>query len=152
MATITIKTNLSQVTGILQKKLNILRDREFLLRPVAFGVLDLITKRIHIDGKASDGGKIGTYTNGYINGLRKQNNRGKGSQVIISLTRQLENSYAVIATGKKGYGIGFLNAFAFQKSQWVEVTYAKPIFDLTKEETQYALDYINDLVKEALNG
>lgn len=150
MATITIKTNISQVTAVIQGKLNKLRDREYLLRPVAFGVLDLITKRIHIDGIASDGNQIGTYSSGYLRGLRKQNNRGDSSRVIISLTRQLENNYAVIATGPKGYGIGFLNPFNFQKSYWVEVTYKKPIFRTTKSEHDYAIQYINDLVNDAL--
>lgn len=149
MASITVKTNLSQFAEGLQGKLNKLRDREYLLRPVAFGVIDLITKRIHIDGIASDGRPIGTYTQKYIAGLRKKNNRGPGKTVIISLTRQLENNYSVIAT-QRGYGIGFLNDFVYKKSQWVEENYGKQIFALTESERTYALDYINDLVNEAI--
>lgn len=149
MAAITVKTNLSQFATGLQDKLDKLKDREYLLRPVVFGVIDLMTKRIHIDGRASDGGQIGTYSNDYIQGLRKKNNRGPGKTVIISLTRQLENNYSVIAT-QNGYGIGFLNDFVYQKSQWVQEIYDKPIFNLTSAERQYALDYINDLVTEAL--
>ena len=126
-----------------------LKNREYLLRPVAFGVIDLIQKRIHIDGKASDDNAIGIYSSGYVNGLRKKNNRGPSKKVIISLTRQLENNYAVIAT-PKGYGIGFLNPFDYKKTQYVEAIYDKPIFTLTESERQYALDYINDLVNEAI--
>jgi len=140
---------LSQFVVQLQGKLEVLKNREYLLRPVAFGVIDLIQKRIHIDGKASDGNAIGTYSSAYVRGLRKKNNRGSSTKVIISLTRQLENNYAVIAT-PKGYGIGFLNAFDYNKSQWVEATYGKPIFALTTEEHQYALDYITDLVNQAI--
>lgn len=150
MASITVKTNISQVTGDIQVKLAKALNAEYLLRPVAFGVLDLITKRIHIDGIASDGNQIGVYSSGYLRGLRKKNNRGDSARVIISLTRQLENNYAVIATGPKGYGIGFLNPFNFQKSQWVETTYNKKIFNLTTPEHDYAVQYINDLVNEAL--
>lgn len=183
MASITIKSNLSQVAGIIQDKLNKLKDRELLLRPVAFAMIDQITKRIHIEGKASDGQAIGTYSPGYLavrTGIFKSNdayksgankgktkptgvftkgknkgssrpnyNRSSDSTVIISLTRQLENDYAAIATDK-GYGIGFLNAHNYDKSQWVQETYRKKIFDLTAAETDYALAYINDLVSQVL--
>jgi hypothetical protein len=184
MASIKIKTNLSSVTEIFKEKLAILNDREYLLRPVAFGVIDLMTKRIHIEGKDSSGGQIGTYSKGYMavrTGIYKSNevyksgknkgqqkptgvytkgakigekrpsyNRSNDPKVIISLTRQLENDWSVIAT-TKGYGVGFLNVHNFNKSQWVELTYKKKIFALTESEREYALNYINDLVNQALS-
>lgn len=168
-------------------------------------MIDLITKRIHIDGNASDGHQIGTYSKGYMairTGVFQNSDRFvKGAQtgqaknagvftkrgitkftqqdeetvtskrgfvniefeknkrpnfhrsndpkVVISLTRQLENDYAVIAT-QKGYGIGFLNPHNFDKSQWVQLTYGKRIFDLSEREKNIALDEINDLVSKAI--
>lgn len=182
MAGITIKSNAGAVVANIKLTLDQLKNPEYLIRPVCFGLIDLITKRIHIDGKASDGAAIGTYSTGYMKvrtgdfgnsvrfkrGAKKgqvknagtntrtgkprpQYNRSNDPKVIISLTRQLENDYTVIAT-EKGYGIGFKNSHNFQKSQWVQMTYNKRIFDLTKEEEQYAVDYINDLAGEAINN
>lgn len=207
MAGITIKSNAGAVVANIKLTLDQLKNPEYLIRPVCFGLIDLITKRIHIDGKASDGAAIGTYSTGYMkvrtgdfgNSVRFKRGAKKGqvknagvftkrrvtaftqeddetvtsankfvktefekkarpnynrtsdTKVIISLTRQLENDYTVIAT-EKGYGIGFKNSHNFQKSQWVQMTYNKRIFDLTKEEEQYAVDYINDLAGEAINN
>lgn len=52
--------------GQLKRKLDILRDREYLLRPVALELIPEITQRIHQDGEASDGTQIGTYSNSYM--------------------------------------------------------------------------------------
>ncbi|MBA3830066.1 MAG: hypothetical protein H0X33_14085 [Taibaiella sp.] len=138
------------MAGLIQAKLDKLKDREYLLRPVAFGVLDLMTKRIHHEGKASDGQQIGQYSTGYL-AERQKYNRGSDPTVIISFTRQLENDYSVVATDK-GYGIGFLNKHNFDKSQWVQGRYKKKIFELTGIEKKYALDYINDLVNSVINA
>lgn len=149
MASITVKSNISVVANLIKSKLDKLNDREYLLRPVAFGVIDLMTKRIHIDGKAEDDSAIGNYSSGYLALRQKSYSRSADKKVIISLTRQLENDWSVIAT-PKGYGIGFLNPHNFDKSQWVELTYEKKIFSLSVSEEKYALDYINELVSEAI--
>ena len=180
---VTLRLNIAPVADIIQTKINKLADREYLLRPVAFDEIDLMTKRIHQGGKASDNSQIGTYSKGYLavrSGVfrnsdrfkkgaskvqiknagtisrgkqkgqaRPQYNRGTDPKVIISLTRQLENDYSVIATNK-GYGIGFLNPLNYKKSQWVQGTYKKKIFDLTQDEIQYAIDKINELAGEVL--
>lgn len=146
---ITIKTNITQVFARLQAVLDKLKDREYLLRPVATEIIPMITERIHKEGKASDGSQIGTYSNSYLR-QREKHNRGKNPKVIISLTRQLENDWSVVAT-TRGYGIGFLNSFNAQKLKWVEQNKGKIVSRLSTEEKQYAIDRINELVNAAIN-
>ena len=146
---VTIKSNIKVVAGLIQKKLDIIRDREYLLRPVAFDMIDLITNRIHGDGKASDNSPIGNYSSNYLKLRERKFKRNSDPKVIISLTRQLENDYNVIAT-QRGYAIGFLNKHNFDKSQFVQQTYGKRIFDLTESERAIALEEINDLVNKAI--
>lgn len=148
MATIKIKTNLAEVSERLTEKLNKLKDKEYLIRPVCVDLIDLMTKRIHIDGIASDGTPIGTYSSGYLRFRQKPpNNRTKEDKVVVSLTRQLENDWSIIAT-KTGYGIGFKNSFNMQKGRWVEAI-KKPFLGLTQSELQYAQLRFNQLIKEA---
>lgn len=145
-----IQTNIGQVTKALAERLKVLKDPEYLLRPVAFGLIDKMTYRIHIEGKASDAGEIGQYSNSYLKARqRKPYNRTGETKVIVSLTRQLENDWSVIAT-PKGYGIGFKNSFNLDKLKWVEENKGKKIGDLTPDEEKYTIDYLNDLVAEAL--
>lgn len=66
MASLTIKTNLNQVLSNLGQSFASIMDKNYLLRPVAIEVLPMMTERIHQEGKASDGGQIGTYSNGYM--------------------------------------------------------------------------------------
>lgn len=146
-----IKTNIGQVTQAIAEKLKVLKDPEYLLRPVAFGLIDKMTQRIHNEGKASDGNEIGQYSNSYLKQRqRKPLNRTADSKIIVSATRQLENDWSVIAV-EKGYGIGFNNPFNLQKLRWVEQGQGKKIGDLTPDEQKYATDYINELVSDALN-
>lgn len=150
MAAITLRTNLPEVTERLRQKLSRLKDKEYLLRPVCVDLVDLMTKRIHMDGTAADGTPIGTYSKGYLKYRQKPPyNRTADTKVVVSLTRQLENDWAVIAT-KGGYGIGFKNRFNLQKGRWVEAI-KKPFLSLTVQETQYAQQRFQQLVNEALN-
>lgn len=145
-----IQTNIGQVSQAIAEKLKKLQDVDYLLRPVAFGLIDKMTNRIHNEGKASDGGEIGQYSNSYLKQRqRKPLNRTADSKIIVSATRQLENDWSVIAVDK-GYGIGFKNSFNLQKLRWVEQGQGKKIGDLTTDEEKYTVDYINELVSEAL--
>lgn len=147
MARITVNTNIAEVTGRIRIKLDKLKDKEYILRPVCFDLIELMKKRIHEDGKNASDTAIGTYSNAYMR-ERKKNQRSDDRKVIVSLTRQLENDWSVIAT-TKGYGIGFKNPFNLQKARWVEVQKGV-IFSLTASENKYASDLINQLVKDAL--
>lgn len=145
----TIKTNIGQVTASLQDKLAKLGDKEYIPRTLSFDLIDFMTKRIHIDGKASDGSQIGTYNKDYLSLRRRKYNRSADSKIVVSLTRQLENDWNVIATDA-GYGIGFLNPINFQKARWVEQQKSKVIFSLSGEEQQYVNETVNQLVRDVL--
>jgi hypothetical protein len=147
----TIKSNIKVVTGRIKQQLETLKNKEYLLRPVAIEVIPMMTERIHQKGEASDGGQIGTYSSGYLNLRQKKYKRDASTMVIVSLTRKLEQDWAVIAT-QNGYGIGFLNPLSLQKLRWVEAIKDKTISNLSKSEQQYAVDRINELVADALNS
>lgn len=149
MASLTIKTNLSQVLTSLGQSLQTIMDPNYLLRPVAVEIIPMMTERIHKDGTASDGSPIGTYSNSYLK-QREKNKRGKDTKVIVSLTRQLENNWSVLET-PNGYGIGFTNPFNAEKLGWVEEVKGKVIASLTTEEIDYAFDRINELVSDAIS-
>lgn len=148
---ITVKSNIKLVTGKIQKQIELLKNKEYLLRPVAIEVIPLMTERIHQKGGATDGGQIGTYNSGYLRLRQSKYKRDASTKVIVSLTRKLEQDWAVIAT-TNGYGIGFLNPFSLQKARWVEEIKDKTIFNLTKSEQQYAVERINELISDALSS
>lgn len=149
MASINIKTNIANVVADLNSRLKRLTDRDYLLRPVCFDLIDLMTKRIHLDGIGSDGDQIGTYSSEYLKLRQRKYQRSADPKVIVSLTRQLQNDWSVIATSN-GYAIGFLNSFNLQKARWVEAQKGR-IFDLTTGEREYATERLNELTNEALN-
>lgn len=198
-AMITIKSNIGQITAAIRAKLEKLTDKENIPRILAFDTIDLMTKRIHIDGKDSADAQIGTYSKGYMavrtgnfknsdkfsRGKNKGKNKNAGvvskqrvatpfgkssfavqnieadkkarvnynrsndTKVIISLTRQLENDWSVIATGK-GYGVGFLNPHNLDKARWTEATYDKNIFSLSRSEENKLSEVVQELVNNVL--
>lgn len=147
----TIKSNIKVVSGRIKQQLEQLKNKEYLLRPVAIEVIPLMTERIHQNGQSSDGGQIGTYNNAYLRLRQTKYKRDSSNKVIVSLTRQLENNWSVIAT-PGGYGIGFTNPFNLQKARWVEAIKDKVIFNLSRPEQDYAVERINELVSDALNS
>ena len=150
MATVTIKIDITKFAQSMQTMLNKLKDRELLLRPVALEIIPQITRRIHQNGKASDDSNIGTYSNSYLK-YREANGRGKDPKVIVSLTRALENGWAVLAT-ERGYGIGFNSPLNRNKALWVEQNKGKKIFELSEKEKQYAIERLNELTSEIIKN
>jgi hypothetical protein len=148
---VNIRTNIPIVTASILKKLQTIADREYLLRPVAFDVIALMTERIHEQGKANDDSQIGEYSNSYLKQRQNKYKRTADKKIIVSLTRQLENDWSVIAT-EKGYGIGFLNAFSFQKASWVEQNKGKTIFKLSEHEREHVATRLNQLIADALHS
>lgn len=148
---ITVKSNIKLVTGRIKQQIEQLKNKDYLLRPVAIEVIPMMTERIHQKGEASDGNQIGTYNNSYLKLRQSKYKRDSSSKIIVSLTRQLENNWSVIAT-QNGYGIGFTNPFNLQKARWVEQNKDKSIFSLSKSEQQYAVERINELISDALNS
>lgn len=144
-----IQSNIGEVTGNIEEKIKKLGDKEYIPRTLSFDLIDLMTKRIHIDGVAADGSQIGTYNKDYLSLRKRKYNRSADSKIIVSLTRQLENDWNVIATDD-GYGIGFLNSHNFDKARWVEQNKGKKIFSLSATEQQYVNDTVDQMVKDAL--
>jgi hypothetical protein len=94
----------------------------------------------------------GVFTRGKNAGQpRPRYNRSNDTKVVVSLTRQLENDWSVIATAS-GYGIGFLNSHNSDKAGWVEETYNKKIFALTDKEKEFAKTRLTELIQGALNS
>lgn len=105
--------------------------------------------------KGENKGKIknsGVYTRGDKAGQNRPDyGRSSDTKVIVSLTRQLENDWAVLATPNNGYGIGFNNPFNTQKARWVEEQKKKIIFNLTAQERDYIRERAQELVNDAIN-
>lgn len=98
-------------------------------------------------GKTKDAGVFSRGTN--KGKPRPKYNRTNDTKIVVSLTRQLENDWAVIGT-TKGYGIGFNNPLSIQKMRWVEEKKDKKIAALTTDEKTYAIDSFKKLVHEKL--
>lgn len=147
MASITLTSNLKEVVELIEGALESLKDKERLLRPLALEMIPQMTDRIHKQGLASDGTAIGTYSNSYLR-TRIANKRGADTKIIMSLTRQLENDWAVIAT-TNGYGIGFNNPENVAKFGYVEEMKGKDIASLTAAESEFADQVINDILDDA---
>lgn len=150
MAAITITTNIDQVLKNMATSFDLLKDKEYFLRPLAVETIPNMKGRIHKEGHATDNSPIGTYSNGYMR-VREENKRGKDRKIIVSLTRQLENDWAVLATNN-GYGIGFNNPFNKDKAKWVEENKSKIIFNLSESEKKYISERIQELVNGAINS
>lgn len=148
MASINVTSNIAEVTRTIREKLARLSDKEFLLRPVCFDVIDLMTKRIHLDGEDAKSAPIGTYNKSYLKLRQAKFSRKSDPKIIVSLTRQLENDWAVIPT-ERGYGVGFKNFFNYQKARWVEARKDKEIFSLTSGEEEYVAERVDELIVEA---
>lgn len=151
MAAITITSNLGAILGQTVEQLKKIRNPEYLLRPVAQEQIRLMHDRIHEKGIASDGGQIGTYSSDYLKLRQSKYKRNADNKVIVSLTRQLENDYAVVAT-QNGYGVGFNNEFNLQKMKWVEQIKGKEIANMTQDELNAAIQFLNELTDDALNS
>ena len=140
----------AQLGRALQQSLQAITDpRSTLFRQVALDLIPVLHQRIHVDGEDADGKPIGRYTNAYMK-TRAKKNRTADTKVIVSLTRQLENDYAVIATDR-GWGIGFLNSHNADKAGWVEETYKRKIFELSPAELQIAVSRVQELINTELN-
>lgn len=81
---------------------------------------------------------------------RPKYNRTDDKKIILSLTRQMENDFSVIATDN-GYGLGYHNDENFNKSQWAEKNYNKKIFDLTEWEKEKVVQVAEFEVNRLLN-
>lgn len=152
MPVINIISNIGEVTSEMKERLGVLSDPEKLLRPIAFDIIDMMTARIHLEGRASDGGAIGTYSDDYLALRQRKYKRSGDTKVIVSLTRQLENDWSVIATEDNGYGIGFKNSHNYDKMRWVEQMKGKAIANLSPDEVTEVETMVAEAIEKILNG
>lgn len=78
--------------------------------------------------------------------FRPKYNRSADTKVVASLTRQLENDYITEPT-ENGYGIGFSNPFNKEKSDHVEETYKKKIWETTDKENALIVEIATNYIK-----
>lgn len=145
----TIKVDTSALSKAVAKKLEKLQDAKPFLRIIAFDLLVMITERIHEKGLDANGKKLGVYGNAYLRVRMQKYKRSSDPNMILSLTRQLENDWTVGET-EKGWGIGLNNPFNANKLLWNQERLNVPIAALSKEELKYAQDKMNALIEETL--
>ncbi len=141
-----VNINIESLAQSLTSKLEGL-DYGRLTREIAYGVKDKMQKRIHVEGKNSQGQEIGKYSLPYLH-QRAKHRRGGGQKVILSLTREMENDCQVVPLTEKSYGIGFGNRHNFDKMKWNNKRYGIPIFAMSEEEKKVMRDIIQRYVKE----
>jgi len=151
MAAVNVSSNASAVFQSISVDLLGLTDKERLLRPLMFDMIDMMKQRIHVEGKASDGGQIGTYNKQYLKLRESKYKRDSSTKIIVSLTGQLEKDWSVIET-EKGYGIGFKNVENLEKAINVQNIKGVLIFELSSDELSYANKFIEKQIEKALKG
>lgn len=175
-------SNITQVVKFKVDQLRQLQNPDQMLRTVALAILPELKKRVHVEGKDSNGSQIGIYSPGYMKlrtgsydnadrfkkGAKTGQNKNAG---VSTSTGNPRPQYHRTADPKvilsltrqmendlsvlpvgQGYGIGFNNPFNFQKSQWNEKTYGKRIWAMTEGERALALTVANEYVEQALNN
>jgi hypothetical protein len=145
-----ITSNLTSVIGEILGKFEQIANPQTVSRAVATALMPEIRKRIHVEGKNSNGDTIGEYTsNAYLRLRAKKYNRFETS-VVASLTRQLEGAYVLGAT-KDGYTIDNLGNTLKKgtKTEFLEDRYGK-IWDLTEKELQDVLLIANEETKKIM--
>ena len=164
IAMITVRIDKAKFTEELKSKfVNVIDPTSTIYRQLALELIPRIQDRIHVKGQAADGKEIGTYSSAYLkirSGSRrgekkssgkssgKSYNRSADPKVILSLTRQMENDYAVIGTSR-GWGIGFNNPFNANKAKWNNKRYGgRVIYDLTDSEVSFAVEFVNYLINK----
>lgn len=98
-------------------------------------------------GKRKDAGAVTKGDN--AGASRPRYNRSNESKVVLSLTRQMESDYAVVATDD-GWGIGFNNTHNADKARWNDKRYGPTIYELSKEEMNYAAERAAALLAQEL--
>jgi hypothetical protein len=120
------------------------------------GYMKVRTGNYGNSGRVSRGKNAGKIKNAgvYVRGAKKGSprpkyNRSGDTNVILSLTRQMENDLTVIPIDN-GYAVGYNNPLNFQKAGWAEATYRKKIFSLTPEERRSVLDMADEAIQKAM--
>lgn len=104
-------------------------------------VLSQHKPRIFVNGVASDGSQIGTYSKKYAE-YKSKKGRNAGFVNLVD-TGQMMSDYGLIATGDK-YAFGFQNGFNADKMDWMTDKYQKDIAHLSEQELELLLNVLTD--------
>ena len=130
-----IVSNAQQVFSSIEKQIKSYQDpngiiHDKLIRAVAAGAAGELRRRVHVEGKKTDGNAIGTYEAKYLKKRQKPPyNRSSDSTIVFSLTRQMENDLFLVAGSNPedvpiklndGYGIGFKNPLNAKKAEGLQ--------------------------------
>lgn len=127
------------------RKIKVLNVHSKVTQRVLFSVHTDTDKRIFRNGRDANGSSLGQYSDGYMRtrkkgvlyvrkGVKRNITYPSGRKVILQATTAMNNDYTFLVLQNGNYGSGFNNDFNADKSEWVESTYKKPIFKLTKAE------------------
>lgn len=150
---IQINTNMVEVASKLQGKLSAI-DVDKMTRLQAATLMAQMRNRIHVEGLASDGMPIGSYSKGYLKYTRPKYGRMEGAKVVLSLTRTMENSMILFPIAN-GTAIGYSTAEQLQKARWQEKRPAygsREIFSPTEEERNLVIEIGKNYIKKHLQG
>lgn len=129
-----------------------------MLRTIATSITPVMRKRVHEDGLDANGNAINTYDPDYLKLRISKYSRTADKKMIFSLTRQMENDMKPIPLPSgDGWGIGYSNAFNYEKAIANERRENKKVLTaLSKEEDemvdQIAEDYVNDVINQLNNA
>ena len=112
---------------------------------VLASIHEMTDTRIFKEGRSASGKALGTYSKGYQRtrkkgilyvrkGVKRNNTYPSITKIILQATSQMNNDYVFLVLPNGNYGSGFNNDKNFDKSEWVENTYGKKIFALTRSE------------------
>lgn len=152
-----------EFTDLINKIDNAARS-ESNLRVALTTVLAVHKPRIFEQGFDANGVKIGTYSTKPASISKKNQARDTGKTyfpggyseykqavgknpgyVILRNTDQMYGDYGII-----GNGFGFQNTENYNKSQWMENKYQRPIFELSGYETNILADVLVDQLVKAI--
>lgn len=112
-------------------------------RIAASTLMAQMRRRIHVDGKDSNGSAIGTYSQPYLRYTRPKHGRQEGNKVVLSLTRAMENGMQVVDIGG-GAAISYITAELRQRAEWQEERYGKRVFKPTQEERDMVIKVLRE--------
>lgn len=138
-----IRNERAEIGQLIQQ---IVENHNPILIAAGSGILSLVHNRIHGEGKRANGSAIGTYSNSYMR-VRLKNNRGADRKKILSLTRQMENDFTIVAVSN-AVGLGFNNDTNGAKARYMEADYPGTYLLSDTEEQEFVNiieDYIRDL-------
>lgn len=144
-----LSSNIKVVIADILTNVKEINNPETISRAAAAAVMPELRERIHERGEMPDGSKIGTYSNSYLK-VRQREGKGSDTNVIISFTRQLQNSYTLTATDD-GYTIGNISPDGDMKIGYMIELYGD-IWKLSEAEEKMALIAAQDMANKLLNA